>query len=165
MSVTLHTSSGQVKIAVECGGYRAPARNFLALCASNAYDDSPFHRAVAGLCVQGGGRGSRRKSRAAWTDRLPDEAAPGGTFSTAGVVAYANRGACANDGIGSQFFITTAPAPHLDATCSVIGRVLYGLDSVRALEQAVLEDGDRLPTIKYVTIHANPFADHESTQA
>lgn len=162
MSVTLHTSAGDVKVAVAAEGRRDAARNFLALCASGAYDQSPFHRAVLGLCVQGGGRGKARKSKAAWTRRLPDEPAPDGSFAAAGVVAYANRGRCADDGVGSQFFITTAEAPHLDGTCTIIGNVLFGIDYVRRIEDMVLDDDVENPVILNVTVHANPFADHES---
>lgn len=162
--MTLHTTLGDLKVEVCAGGTGLPARNFLALCASGAYDNSPFHRGSAGFMVQGGGRGSSRKSRAAWAKRLPDETVPGRDFSRAGVVAFANKGAPAQTGIGSQFFITLAPATHLDGTCSHIGNLLHGIDVAEALaekaEGAKGEEGE-MPRIERVTVHANPFADAE----
>lgn len=70
----------------------------------------------------------------------------------------ANKGPNMN---GSQFFITFAPAPHLDGKNTVFGKVLEG--------QEVLDDIERVPvdkksrpqekiTIEKVTIHANPLA-------
>lgn len=164
MSVTLHTTLGDLKIEVCAGGTGQPARNFLALCASGAYTNSPFHRGAAGFMVQGGGRAASRKSRAAWTKRLPDDIVSGRSFSRAGVVAFANKGAPSPTGVGSQFFITLAPAPHLDGTCSHIGQLLHGLDVAEALAasaQAAAGDEGEMPRITGATIHANPFADAE----
>lgn len=154
MSVTFHTSAGDIKIAVASSS-DAPSRNFFALCAAGRYDGKEFHRAVSGLCVQGGGR----KSRAAWCRRIADIPCAPGSFDKPGVVAFANKGTCAPDGVGSQFFITTHPASHLDTTCTLIGTVLWGLNNVVALQKIVLDpEQTRNPTINSVTIHANPFA-------
>lgn len=78
---------------------------------------------------------------------------------------------------GSQFFITFAPAPHLDGVSTVFGKVLNlsaqdeGGDVLTSLEKAKVkvdkkgrvsqpeedEDYEAL-RIDRVTIHANPFA-------
>lgn len=78
---------------------------------------------------------------------------------------------------GSQFFITFAPAPHLDGNSTVFGKVLNlsaqdeGGDVLTKLETAKVkvdrkgkvsqpkegEDYEEL-RIDHVTIHANPFA-------
>ncbi|KAG8932826.1 Peptidyl-prolyl cis-trans isomerase cyp10 [Tulasnella sp. 418] len=51
MSVTLHTSLGDLKIEVFCEAVPKTAENFLALCASGSYDDCLFHRSVCNLIL------------------------------------------------------------------------------------------------------------------
>lgn len=56
----------------------------------------------------------------------------------AGVVAMANAGPCTN---ASQFYITLAPAPFLDGKHTVFGRVVAGMDAVRAIEAVGSKSG------------------------
>lgn len=53
MSVTLHTSIGDIKIEVFCESVARTAENFLALCARGTYDGVKFHRVVKGeFCIE-----------------------------------------------------------------------------------------------------------------
>ena len=54
MAVTLHTSLGDIKLEVFCDTAPRTSFNFLALCASNYYDKTIFHRNMAGFMIQGG---------------------------------------------------------------------------------------------------------------
>eukprot|EP00116_Pleurobrachia_bachei_P017256 sb/3477518/ len=63
------------------------------------------------------------------------------------LLSMANRGANTNS---SQFFITTAPAPHLDGKHVVFGEVLRGQSAVREIEGTRCQE-DKPVTVSYVT--------------
>ncbi|KAL2116904.1 hypothetical protein VTJ04DRAFT_9072 [Mycothermus thermophilus] len=166
MSVTLHTTLGDLKIEVFCESVPKTAENFLALCASNYYDGSPFHRVIAGFMAQTGAPAhpnppdNPKGGRSIWGGTFNDEIRPGLRHHDRGVVSMANKGPNTN---GSQFFITFAAAPHLDGLNTVFGKLL-GDESLRTLakiEQVEVDKKNR-PTepvrIERVTIHANPLA-------
>ena len=54
MSVTLHTSHGDLKVEVYCDLTPRTAENFLALCACGYYNETVFHRNMKGFMIQGG---------------------------------------------------------------------------------------------------------------
>ena len=70
----------------------------------------------------------------------------------------ANKGPNTN---GSQFFITFAPAPHLDGKNTVFGKMLQGAEVLDEIETLEVDKKSRPKVrveIKNVTIHANPLA-------
>jgi peptidyl-prolyl cis-trans isomerase-like 3 len=87
-----------------------------------------------------------------------DEIRPALRHNARGIVSMANKGANSN---GSQFFITFAPAPHLDGKNTVFGKLLEGDEVLDDIEKIAVDKKSRPQEkveIKNVTIHANPLA-------
>jgi peptidyl-prolyl cis-trans isomerase-like 3 len=166
MSTTLHTTLGDIKLELFVSDAPLACENFLALCASNYYDDCVFHRCVKSFMVQTGdptgtGRGGAcvfDTSRSVAGRGFADEIVPHVRFSRRGMLAMANSGPGTNQ---SQFFISFAKLPHLDGRVTIFGRVIDGHGTLDALERLQVDERDRPVRdvkIERVTIHANPLA-------
>jgi peptidyl-prolyl cis-trans isomerase A (cyclophilin A) len=83
---------------------------------------------------------------------FPDEIDAGRKFDRPGILAMANHGPNTN---GSQFFITVAPAEHLNGGYTVFGEVVSGQEVADAISK-VPRDGNDKPltpvTIKAIAI-------------
>ncbi|KAF2856167.1 peptidyl-prolyl cis-trans isomeras-like protein-like 3 [Plenodomus tracheiphilus IPT5] len=164
MSVTLHTSRGDIKLEIFCETVPKTAENFLALCASGFYNGSPFHRMIPNFIIQGGSPASDPKSKTSTSiydtpnQLFEDEIRPALRHNARGIVSMANKGPSTN---GSQFFITFAAAPHLDGKNTVFGKVLEGWEVLDDLEKLAVDKKsrpqERVEILK-ATIHANPLA-------
>ncbi|KAK2460286.1 hypothetical protein APHAL10511_007675 [Amanita phalloides] len=166
MSVTLHTTQGDIKIEVFCEAVPKTAENFLALCASKYYDNCLFHRNIKGFMIQTGDpTGTGKGGESIWGDTFADEIRTTLKFNTRGVVAMANSGPDSNK---SQFFITYAKQAHLDGKYTIFGKVIDGGDStLDAMERAPVNNKNRPLseiTLTRITIHANPIADAALTR-
>ena len=98
--------------------------NFVALANDGFYDGLIFHRVsptfmIQGGCPNGDGRGGPGYVIACETEDNPSH--------DRGVLSMAHAGL---DTGGSQFFIMTGNAPHLDGGHTAFGRVLEGMDVV-----------------------------------
>lgn len=145
---TLHTTKGDVKIALEMEKTPMTTCNFIGLAEgkiSNTakeqgvpfYDGVVFHRVIPNFMIQGGdptgtGRGGPGYS-------FPDEISPELRHSGAGILSMANSGPGTN---GSQFFITHGAQPHLDGKHTVFGSTVEGLDVIMNIKQ-----GDKIDSI------------------
>ncbi|EMR67024.1 Peptidyl-prolyl cis-trans isomerase cyp10 [Eutypa lata] len=166
MSVTLHTNRGDLKIEVFCESVPKTAENFLALCASDYFNLSPFHRLIPTFMAQAGAPANPtpenpKGGQSIWGEPFEDEIRPTLKHNARGVVSMANKGPGTN---GSQFFILFDKASHLDGLNTVFGK-LIGDESTATLAniEAVEVDKKSRPkekiVIEKVTIHANPLAE------
>ncbi|KAK1734629.1 peptidyl-prolyl cis-trans isomerase, cyclophilin type, partial [Skeletonema marinoi] len=137
MSVTIHTTIGDVKIEVFCDTAPRTAFNFLALCASGYYDGTAFHRNMKGFMIQGGDpNGTGKGGESIWGGKFNDEFHADNKHDVRGQVSMANTGINTN---GSQFFITYERQPHLNNVYTVFGRVLDGWDTLDQMERLPVE--------------------------
>ena len=145
-------------------------RNFLALCASNQYNNTKFHRNIASFMIQGGdptgsGKGGTAINGGYLDDEFPSTSSTSSTdglfnsHDRRGIVSMANKGPNTN---ASQFFITYKELRHLDGKYSIIGGVLDGWETLQKMESIPVTGKKNTPVsdilLQTVTIHANPFA-------
>jgi cyclophilin family peptidyl-prolyl cis-trans isomerase len=125
---TLKTEKGDVRI--ELFADRAPkaVNNFVFLAREGFYDNTTFHRVIQGFIAQGGDPTATGTGGPGY--QFEDEFHPSLRFDQAGYLAMANRGPGTN---GSQFFITYAPAPHLNDHHTIFGKVVDGMEVLKAL--------------------------------
>lgn len=105
------------------------------------YKGVPFHRVVKGFIIQGGdfANGNGTGGESIYGGTFDDEnflLKHDGQFQ----LSMANRGPNTN---GSQFFITTRPAPHLDGMHTVFGRVVDGQKYVTEIENQRVDTNHR----------------------
>ena len=138
-------------------------KNFVDLVAGHKYDNTPFHRVVKDFMVQGGdivnadGTGSYTAAGGEG-DAFDDEAFVL-KHDMVGSISMANSGPNTN---GSQFFITTRPAPHLDGSHVVFGRVVRGMEHVHDIENEVVDHNHRPIRRCYIQSASLWHAEHEA---
>ncbi|MFA6603212.1 MAG: peptidylprolyl isomerase [Patescibacteria group bacterium] len=136
----ISTAKGQIVFEIDGQAGPRAASNFIALVKSGFYDGLKFHRVVPGFVIQGGdplGNGTGGPGYKFEDDQVTGE-------YLAGTVAMANSGPDTN---GSQFFICLEDLrASLEKKYSIFGRVISGLDVVRAIsvddvmESVAIED-------------------------
>jgi cyclophilin family peptidyl-prolyl cis-trans isomerase len=136
-------------IVIELFADKAPrtVNNFVFLAREGFYDGVTFHRVIPGFMAQGGDPTGTGMGGPGY--KFADEFHPGLKHDGPGILSMANAGPNTN---GSQFFITYAATPHLDGKHSVFGRVVKGMDVLKAISprdpQRAAAPGDAIKRIE-----------------
>ncbi|MGH7462318.1 MAG: peptidylprolyl isomerase [Longimicrobiales bacterium] len=135
------TSSGTFKIELFEDKAPITTKNFIDLVEKDFYDGVIFHRVIDGFMIQGGDPTGTGRGGPGYT--IKDEFHAALKHDGVGVLSMANAGP--NTG-GSQFFITLAATPWLDNKHAVFGKVVDGLDVVRAIGSTAVGRNDKPET-------------------
>ncbi len=121
------TDRGRIELQLDIVETPLATRAFVGLARRGFYDGLVFHRVVPAFVIQGGD--PRGDGHGGPGVHLPDE--PGLRPFGRGAVGMALRGPGT---AGSQFFITHAPAPHLDGSFTLFGHVVSGMEVVDRIQ-------------------------------
>jgi len=145
MKATMKTNLGDIELELFSSQAPNTVSNFTRLAESGFYKNTKFHRVIKGFMIQGGDPLSADDSKEAyWGTGGPgykfDDEIGKDNRNSAGTISMANAGPNTN---GSQFFINTADNNYLDAKHTVFGKVISGMDIVRAIENVQTNENDR----------------------
>ena len=117
--------------------------NFISLANSGFYNELTFHRVIKDFMVQGGdpegsgmgGPGYRIKGEFTKNKFKND------LKHTEGILSMARSQS--KNSAGSQFFIMTKDAPHLDGQYASFGKVISGMNIIHEIENTQTGSGDK----------------------
>ncbi len=145
------TSKGNFRIELFEDKAPLTTKNFITLVNKGFYNGLIFHRIIDDFMIQGGDPKGNGTGGPGYT--IPDEFHRDLKHNE-GVISMANAGP--NTG-GSQFFITLKATPWLDNKHAVFGKVVEGMDIVRAIGKVKTGAQDKPVedvVIKKITIEA-----------
>jgi peptidylprolyl isomerase len=132
-SATLKTDVGDIVVELNAKDVPTTVNNFVFLAREKFYDNTIFHRTIAGFMIQGGDPEGTGMGGPGY--KFADEPIVG--EYTRGTLAMANSGANTN---GSQFFIMHKDSA-LPKNYVIFGHVTTGLDVVDKIATAPTEVG------------------------
>jgi peptidylprolyl isomerase len=139
--VVLETNRGVIKIKLFPNIAPKACENFMKLVEKGYYDGVIFHRVIKDFMIQTGDpTGTGAGGESIWGKYFEDEVTRDLRFDRPWQLAMANRGPNTN---GSQFFITTQPAPHLNMRHTIFGEVVSGADIVKKIENTTTDASDK----------------------
>jgi len=139
-SARLATEHGEIVIALFADQVPYTVNNFVYLARKGWYDNITFHRVIPGFMAQTGDPSGTGLGTPGYF--IATEIVPGLTYDRAGLIGMANSGPDTN---GSQFFITYAPARHLDGGYTIFGQVTTGMAALAELAAREAQPGSISP--------------------
>ena len=141
--VKMATNKGDIRIELDAEKAPITTKNFLDYANEGYYDGLIFHRVIAGFMIQGGGFDAQMKQKS--TKAPIKNEAKNGLKNAVGTIAMARTSVV--DSATSQFFINVNDNDFLDHRSespdgygyAVFGRVIEGMESVRAIEKVETE--------------------------
>lgn len=145
--VVLKTNMGDIEITLNEADAPQHVANFKKLVNSKFYNGTTFHRVIKGFMIQGGDPNSKD------ADKSNDgQGGPGYTIPAeikAKHIKFCIAGARLGDQVnpkkessGSQFYIVTGEASHLDGQYTVFGQVTKGMDICTKIENVKTDPAD-----------------------
>ncbi len=166
-TATFDTTKGSFTVEIFSDRMPITAKNFLDLAKNGFYDGLHFHRVINGFMIQFGcphsadpaspRAGTGGPPHGTIADEHPEDAR---LSNEPGTLSMANTGR-PNSG-GSQFFINTVHNAYLDwfspgpSKHPVFGKVIDGMDVVKAIETTPTGPGDRPiepVQVRSITVH------------
>jgi cyclophilin family peptidyl-prolyl cis-trans isomerase len=137
----IKTNLGNIEIELFAKETPKTVENFVTLAKKGYYNGIIFHRVIKNFMIQGGDpTGTGTGGQSAWGGKFDDEIVPSLVFDKEGILAMANAGPGTN---GSQFFITLAPTTWLNGHHTIFGKVIKGMDVVKAIGNVKTAKGDK----------------------
>lgn len=154
--VVMTTSLGELVIELDPEKAPITVENFLQYVDDKHYDGTIFHRVIKSFMIQGGGFDASMQQKPV-RDPIKNEAGNGLT-NEVGTIAMARTGIV--DSATSQFFINTKNNTSLNHRSAdargfgycVFGKVIEGMDVVRAIEGTATGQRDRFGDVPLETI-------------
>lgn len=127
----IKTNMGTIELELFAKKAVKTVENFVGLAEKGYYNGVIFHRVIDNFMIQGGDpTGTGRGGESIWGVPFEDEVDTGLKHESEGILSMANAGPNTN---GSQFFITLKDTPWLDGKHTVFGKVIKGMDVVKAI--------------------------------
>ena len=137
----IQTTMGTTELELFADKAVKTVQNFVGLAEKKYYNGIIFHRVIDNFMIQGGdpaGTGSGGES--IWGKPFEDEVKTGLKHNSEGILSMANAGPNTN---GSQFFITLKATPWLDGKHTVFGKVISGMEVVKAIGKTKTNQNDK----------------------
>jgi len=156
------TNMGTIEIELFADKTPKTVENFVGLAEKGYYNGVIFHRVIKNFMIQGGDpTGTGRGGASFWGGKFEDEFVSDLKHDGPGILSMANAGPNTN---GSQFFITLVATPWLDGKHTVFGKVIDGMDVVKAIGEVKTAAGDKPVkevVMEEVTIEKRPGSSTE----